>query len=479
MDEAARGRVDEGTSPVAAPLLLPTTLFGDPVVAEVFSAERTVRGWLEVEGALAKAQATAGILTRDAADAIAGAATLESVDLPVLWREARNVGYPILPLIRMVAAGLSEEHAGRVHYGATTQDIMDTGLALQLREALDRLEELLGRFGDAVARLVGEHRYTVLAARTHAQQAVPTTLGTKLAVLLAELARQRDRVARVRPKVGVVSLFGAGGTSAALGESASEVRAGMAELLGLRTSDVPWHVARDSVAEFGHVCASLGATCARFAREVVDLSRTEIAELSEEAGYHRGASSTMPQKANPIGSEAIIGMSTVAGTLSSTLYRAMEAGHERAAGEWQVEWQTLPQLAVLAAGCLATASDVVGKLRVFPRAMRDNLDKDHGLVMAEAYMMRLAPTMGQGRAHDLVYRASRQARQKGRRIEEILEPLISERADTLTENEFPLSPESYVGRPDAICDAALGLWQRATTGEEELHGQEDERDRQA
>jgi len=474
MDDATRETVDMNTSPVAPPLLLTTTLFGDPVMAGVFSEERTVRGWLEAEAALAEAQAAAGILTRDEAGVIAAAATLENVDLLLLWREARNVGYPILPLIRMVAAGLSDEHAGRVHYGATTQDIMDTGLALQLREALDRLDELLGRFGDAVARLVGEHRHTVLAARTHAQQAVPTTLGTKLAVLLAELARQRNRVARVRPKVGVVSLFGAGGTSAALGDSASEVRAGMAELLGLRTSDVPWHVARDSVAELGHVCVSLGATCARFAREVVDLSRTEIAEVSEEAGHHRGASSTMPQKANPIGSEAIIGMSAVAGALSSGLYRAMEAGHERAAGEWQVEWQTLPQLAVLAAGCLATASEVAGKLRVFPGAMRENLDRDHGLVMAEAYMMRLAPTMGQGRAHDLVYRASREARQKGRRIEEILEPFVSGCPGALPENEFPLSPESYVGRPDATCDAALDLWQQPPKGEEEPHGREDQ-----
>jgi 3-carboxy-cis,cis-muconate cycloisomerase len=467
VDEATwRRAVGVGASPVSPLFLLLSTLFGDPVMIEVFSEERTVRGWLEVETALAKAQAVAGILTRDEADAITEAATLENIDLPALWREARNVGYPILPLIRMVAAGLSEDHAGRVHYGATTQDIMDTGLALQLREALDRLAELLDQFGEAVARLVEEHRHTVLAARTHAQQAVPTTLGTKLSVLLTELLRQRDRIAQVRPKVGVVSLFGAGGTSAALGESASEVRAAMAESLQLRTSDVPWHVARDSVAEFGFLCVSLAATCSRFAREIIDLSRTEIAEVREHGGHLRGASSTMPQKVNPINSEAIVGMAATSGALASALGRAMEAGHERAAGEWQIEWQVLPQLACLAAGCLGRAAEVAANLRVFPETMRRNLEAEGGLIMAEAYMMRLAPSMGRGRAHDLVYRAASEARQKEVSLEEALKSLLPDGALDALNEDLPLAPDNYVGHAAAICDAALGLWQQRLVTEE-------------
>jgi 3-carboxy-cis,cis-muconate cycloisomerase len=175
---------------------------------------------------------------------------------------------------------------------------------------------------------------------------------------------------------------------------------------------MPWHVSRDSVAEFGFFCSSLAATCSRFARETIDLSRTEIAEVREQGGHLRGASSSMPQKVNPINSEAIVGMAATSGVLAAALGRAMEAGHKRAAGVWQVEWQVLPQLAGLAAGCLGRAAEMAANLRVFPRTMRRNLEADGGLIMAEAYMMRLAPSMGRERAHDLVYRAASEASKK-------------------------------------------------------------------
>lgn len=438
--------------------LLPE-LFGDGGMADVFSAERTVSAWLRVEAALARAQADAGVLAESEAEAIAGACVLTNIDMERLWREAVNVGYPILPLVRMIAAALPEGPNGRVHYGATTQDIMDSALSLQMGEALDRLLVLLGDFGDALARLVEEHAGTVIAARTHAQQAVPTTFGAKIAVLLAEVTRQRERLRAAARTVRIVSLFGAGGTSAALGAQAATVRKGMAVRLGLRTTDVPWHVARDGVVEFGVACAGVTATAARFAREVVDLSRTEVAEVREEAGHHRGASSTMPQKANPIGCEAIIGMSGTAGALSSALFRAMEAGHERAAGEWQVEWYVVPQLAELGAGALATAAQVAGGLRVFPQAMRDNLDAEGGLIMAEAYMMRLAPALGRERAHDLVYEAAHRARAERRPLAETLRELATP-GDSAALEEIPIAPDSYLGDVEAICTAALAAWRR-------------------
>lgn len=451
------------SSPVAPPFSLLTTLFGDLEMARVFSEEQTVQGWLNAERALARAQAKSGVILPSAAEAIAGAAVLENIDLERLWREARNVGYPILPLIRMIASALPKEAAGRVHYGATTQDIMDTGLSLQLRAAIERLNKLLTDFGGVVAHMIEEHRQTVLAARTHAQQAVPTTLGAKLSVLLAELARHRVRLAEVASRVCLVSLYGAGGTSAALGKQASEIREEMARSLELGVSRVPWHASRDSVSEFGLLCASLSATCSRFAREVIDLSRTEIAELREQDGHHRGASSTMPQKSNPIGSEVVVGMSATAAALASALYRAMEAGHERAAGEWQIEWQVVPQLACLAAGCLGMAAEVAGGLHVSPEAMRKNLDAGNGLIMAEAYMMKLAPSMGHKEAHDLVYEAAAETRQKDRRLEETLEEIAPNEAWTALKEEMPLSPESYIGQAETVCDVALALWRRPAT----------------
>ncbi|PXY29457.1 3-carboxy-cis,cis-muconate cycloisomerase [Prauserella coralliicola] len=410
-----------------------------------------ISSWLRVEAALATAQGELGQLDPADANAIAAASTPANIDRSRLWKETRTVGYPILSLIRQIDAALPEERRGRVHYGATTQDIMDSGLALQLTDAADRLDELLTRLGDALAELAREHVSTVIAGRTHALQAVPTTFGAKLATYLAELARHRDRLATARERLGVVSLFGAGGTSAAYGATAPALRARVAELLGLRTTDVPWHVARDGLAEFGLACSLFTATCARLAREVVDLSRTEIAELSEASGHHRGASSTMPQKANPIESEAVIGLSATAGALASSLFRAMEAGHERAAGEWQAEWQVLPQLVSLCAAALRTSSSIVEGLQVFPETMRANLDADGGLVLAEAYMMLLAPRLGRERAHDAVYEAVGRCRASGESLADALR-------DVLPDDFEPVSPERYVGDPQLTVDAALAQW---------------------
>jgi len=431
-------------------------LYADGPTEEIMSEETLIRSWLRVEAALATAQADLGVLDRADAEAIGAACTPRNIDATRLWRETRNVGYPILSLVRQLDEALPEPHRGHAHYGATTQDIMDSGLALQLSAAADRLAELLGEFGDTMAALAERHAGTVIAGRTHAQQAVPTTFGAKLAVYVAELARHRERLAAARRRVAVVSLFGAGGTSAAYGEQATAVRARVAELLGLSATDVPWHVARDGIAEFGLVCAIMAATCARFAREVVDLSRTEIAEVAEAAGHLRGASSTMPQKANPIEAEAVIGMSVTAGALASALFRAMEAGHERAAGEWQAEWQAIPQLVSLAAGSLATACSIAAGLQVFPAAMRGNLSADGGLVMAEAYMMRLAPHLGRERAHEVVYEAARKTRENGEALGDVLAGLLADEAAASIRDE--LAPEDYIGHPEEAVSAAAALW---------------------
>lgn len=424
-------------------------------MGSMFSEVSLVESWLQTEAALARAQANSGIISRDEAEAITSAAVLENIELDRLWSESRNVGYPILPLVRMIAAALPDGPNGRVHYGATTQDIMDTGLSLQLRAALDRFHELLDDLGDHLTRLVNEHRHTVMAARTHAQQAVPTTFGAKIAALLDEFRRHWERLLQARSRICVVSLFGAGGTSAAMGAAAADVRDAMARDLGLAEAVIPWHVARDGLAEFGHLCALLAGTCARFGREVIDLSRTEIGEVGEPAGHHRGASSTMPQKVNPIGSEGVVGMSAAAGALASSLYRAMEAGHERAAGEWQAEWFAIPQLATLGAGTLHAAGAVAAGLRVFPDVMRANLDADGGLIMAEAYMMRLAPRLGRERAHDVVYTAVQRVREDGRGLQDSL-------GEHALSNQLLLDADDYVGEPDLVCDAALSRWATRT-----------------
>lgn len=458
----------EGPARDSGALLLTSRLFGDGEMTAIFTPERTVEGWLAVERSLAHVQAELGVLSRNDALAIEHAAHLDNIDLDRLWTESRNVGYPILPLVRMIAAATPEGPNGRVHFGATTQDIMDTGLSLQLAAALNRFEALVNRAGETLAGLVLDHRRTVMAARTHGQQAVPTTLGAKLAVFLDEFGRHRDRMSSARPRICRISLFGAGGTSAALGPHANEIRRRMAKSLGLAQADVSWHVARDGVAEFGQLAAGLAATSTRLAREIIDLSRTEIGEVAESAGYHRGASSTMPQKANPIGSEAVIGMGVTATALSAALYRAMEATHERAAGEWQIEWQVLPQLAGAAAASLSTIGDVIADLQVWPERLRANLTHDDGLLMAEAYMFRLAGRLGRERAHDLVYTAASQARIDGVGLRPAISSVaaaegVAEQVEAVLSGQ-PLIADDYVGDAPAMCDRALEQWRRRSPG---------------
>ncbi|GAA0934368.1 lyase family protein [Pseudonocardia zijingensis] len=441
-----------------SPFSLLVHLAGDGEQLEIFSEQSSIEAWLAAERALARAQAEHGVITRDDADAIVAAARPGNVDAAALWTSARTVGYPILGLVRAISAALPPGPDGRVHYGATTQDIMDTGLALQMARSLAALDRALGRLGDALAARVTEHATTVMAARTHAQQAVPTTFGATLGSLLAQFARQRERLAQAAPRIALVSLFGAGGTAAALGPRSAQVRATMAGLLGLHHTDVPWHVDRDGVAEFGWLCTTLTATCAKLARNVVDLSRTEIGEVFEPYETHRGASSTMPQKVNPISSEIVIGLAGTAGALASSLARVQEAGHERAAGEWQIEWQVVPQLAVLAGTALAETLVVVEGMRVDAERMRANLEQDGGLVMAEAQMISLAAAMGREHAHDLVYEAAARTRTAGRTLAEVLPDVAAEkgRRDLLPD---PLvTADDYVGEAARIADAAVRGW---------------------
>lgn len=429
--------------------------FGDPAMEAVFSERATVESWLRTESALARAQAGIGEIPIERADAIVKACDIANIDLPALWAEMANVGYPILPLVRQVTERLPAAERGSLHYGATTQDIMDTGLSLQLAAALDRLSALTTALGDALAQQVETHADTVMAGRTHGQQAVPTTFGAKLATFLRQIGRLRTDLATVRPVCCLVSLHGAAGTSAGLGPRADEVRAAVGLELGLASPDGPWHVTRDGVAAFGAVCARAAATCARLAREVIDLSRTEIAEVSESAGHHRGASSTMPQKANPIDSESIVGMAPIVSALTGSLYRAMEAGHERSAGEWQVEWHSVPQIAVLTAGCLLIATRVASGLTAHPERMAANLDLEQGRTLAEAYMFELAPELGREAAHDVVYEAAVASKARGVDLRQTLDE-VTDGADAVPD----IRPADYTGQAREEAARAVAEWRR-------------------
>lgn len=434
-----------------------STLGADEVMAGIFTEDRAVADWLAVEAAFTRGLVDAGIIDRATGDRIVAACIPTSIDRERLWTEAAMVGYPILPLVRMVVDALDPVDGGWVHYGATTQDIMDTALSVQLRDAGRRLIELTVGIGDALVVLVERHAGTVMAGRTHAQQAVPTTFGAKCAVFLAEFTRHVRRLRSAVAAVSVVSSFGAGGTSAALGDRAPAVRAALARELGLRDTEVPWHVARDGLAEFAGAAAQLSGTCIRWAREVIDLSRTEVGEVAEVDGLYRGASSTMPQKANPISAEVAIGFGVMAQVAAQAMLRAMESGHERAAGEWQIEWQALPQVCRSAAGALRAVCDIAAGLRVFPDRMDANLRADGSRLMAEAYMIALATQVGRDQAHELLYQAVRRSRETDEPLPDALRNSVSDEVWTTIAATLP-EPGQYVGQVAAVCAAAVQEW---------------------
>jgi 3-carboxy-cis,cis-muconate cycloisomerase len=436
--------------------------FGDEETALLFSEESLVGAWLDVERALASAQAELGVIPPEAAAAIEEAAVPGHVDLERLRSRTLTVGYPILPLLEQIGER-STEVARHVHWGATTQDIMDTGLAVIGGRALDRIDALACSMGEELRVKADAHRATVMPGRTHAQPAVPITFGGKLAVWLAELTRHRERLHAARGRFAVVQLFGAAGTAAALGPQSRAVRHRVAEKLGLGIVDVPWHTARDSVAEVCLVLASMAGTCGKSAREVIELSRPEIGEVREEGGHLRGASSTMPQKANPIASEAVVGLSIIAAQQSGALLAALQGTHERSAGEWQAEWDALPLAFGTTAGALAGSTRLLEGLRVFPERMRANLDGEGGLLMAEAAMIAVADVVGRATAHALVAEASTVARADGITLRDALERTLDrETLDALPSLDAVLDPDAYLGETDAIVTAAIDGWAAVT-----------------
>lgn len=428
--------------------------FGDPVMADIFSEAAMVRSWLDVEAALALTQGELGLIPADHAAAIAAACAGADIDHSQVWAGTGNVGYPILPLVRALSELLPDGPDGSVHLGATTQDIMDSGLALQLRRAVDRAADVAIQLGDQVAELVTEHAATVMVGRTHAQQALPITLGGKLAVFLTQVGEGLTDLVRVRERVAIVSLHGAVGTSAGFRGHGEAIRTGVGQRLGLTVPVGPWHVARDGLVAYGAAMASLSTVCLRLAREVIDLSRTEVGEVRERGGHLRGASSTMPQKANPIDAEVTVGFATAASSCMPALYRAMEAGHERSAGEWQIEWHVLPQLSTLTAGALTSATRMLSGVAVDRNRMAVNLELERGRLLAEAYMLRLAERLGRERAHDVVYAAAMRSRTEDVSLELALSEELG--GDPVER----IDPDGYLGEASQFAALAVESWRR-------------------
>src|SRR5579871_4271834 len=382
--------------------------FGTPQMRAVFSDRALIARYVEVEIALARAEARCGVIPAEAAAAIAQRCNIDALDLDLLRQETDNVGYPILPLVHQLVKQCGE--AGRwLHWGATTQDIMDTAVVLQVREGLRIVGEDIAALRGILAGLAQRHRDTPMAGRTHLQQALPVTFGYKAAVWLAMFDRHAERLAQLSPRVLVGQFAGAAGTLASIGEQGFAVQAALCEELRLGVPAATWHVARDGFAEtvnfLGLVTGSLG----KIALDVMLMASTELAEVYEPFVPGRGASSTMPQKRNPISSELMLAAAKAVRQHAGLMLDASIQDLERATGPWHAEWIALPESFVLAAGALHQARFVLGGLVVDEAQMAKNLDISRGLIVAEAVMMGLAPQLGRQEAHDVVYDACRVA----------------------------------------------------------------------
>ncbi|CAB4913224.1 unannotated protein [freshwater metagenome] len=433
-------------------------MYQDKNAADIFSLESTYRNWIKVEIALAQSQCEKQIISKHELELVE---QLEHADLPDMqsfYESSLNVGYPIIALLSYLNSQLNTEARGILHVGATTQDIMDSALALQVSQAGAVLLSYIDQLGEATKSIVLQHSLTIMPGRTHAQHAVPTTFGLKCAIYLSEFDRHRTRIRRAISEASCISLYGAAGTSAAMGTDAVEIRRLMAAKLGLNDELIPWHVSRDRFLEVSNQCASLCVSLVRLAREIIDLSRTEIAEVFEPGEHHKGASSTMPQKRNPVMSEAIIGVGLQVIGQAQMNFRSGEMGHERAAGEWQLEWKTIPEVLIGAISTTRIALHMMSDLGVNVEQMRKNVHMQNGSIMAEAYMIELTNSLGREEAHNLLYEASNVSKIEDISLEDSLVRLLPT-AKTII-NNWPLSATDYLGNSELICAQAVGQWNK-------------------
>ena len=430
-------------------------MFGTAEMRAVFSDEALIGRYIEVEIALARAEARCGVIPAEAAEKIAELSRFESLDLKLMQHETEIVGYPILPLVEQLSKICGE--AGRyVHWGATTQDIMDTAVVLQVRAALAIIERDIQAVRGLLADLAKRYRDTPMAGRTHLQHALPITFGYKCVVWLSMFDRHAERLVQLRPRVEIGQFAGAAGTLASLGDKGLEVQEALMAELGLGVPQATWHVARDGLAEtlnfLGLVTGSLG----KVALDVMMMMTSELGEVYEPFVKGRGASSTMPQKRNPISCELMYAAAKGVRQQAGLMLDAMIQDFERSTGPWQAEWIAIPEAFALSAASLGQAKFMLAGLEVRTERMRENLDMTQGLIVAEAVMMGLAPALGRQVAHDVVYAACRMANDQRMSL---LDALLAQGEATaqldIEELKRLTDPANYLGLAPQMVDRAL------------------------
>jgi 3-carboxy-cis,cis-muconate cycloisomerase len=440
-------------SPLLAPML------SSPAMRAVCDDVACLQHMLDFEAALARAEAATGVIPAGAAGPIERACKAGAFDLAALADAATRSGNLAIPLVKALTADVAKadpDAARYVHWGATSQDVIDSAAMLTLRAGIDVLLADISRAIAGFARLAELHRNTAIVARTWLQHALPMPFGLKLAEYAAALQRSRVRLRRLRRESLSLQFGGAAGTLAALGDMGLKVAERLAQDLQLPLPDAPWHTHRDRIAEAASVLAIVAGTCGKIARDVQLLMQTDVAEAFEPAGEGRGGSSTMPHKRNPVAAATALAAAIMAPNLAATIFASQVQDHERSAGPWHAEWPTLPSLLLVTSGALAAIVDIAEGLEVDVARMRVNLDATGGLIMAEAVAMALAEKIGKREAHHVVEAASKKAVAGKKSLREMLTGDASVTAHLSPDRIAKLfEPMAYQGVSQALIDRLL------------------------
>ncbi|WP_256676192.1 3-carboxy-cis,cis-muconate cycloisomerase [Pseudomonas sp. SCB32] len=425
----------------------------------IFSDHGRVQGMLDFEAALARAEAGVGVIPASAVAPIAAACRAEHYDFDALAQAICSAGNSAIPLVKALGKRIAAEDAEAeryVHLGATSQDAMDSGLVLQLRAAIELLENDLAQLADALAAQAEAHAGTPMVGRTWLQHATPVTLGMKIAGWLGAITRHRQRLNELKPRLLCLQFGGASGSLAALGEQGFAVAEALAQELNLQLPEQPWHTQRDRLVEFASLLGLIAGSLGKLGRDLSLLMQTEAGEVFEPSAPGKGGSSTMPHKRNPVGAAVLIGAAIRAPGLVSTLFAAMPQEHERSLGLWHAEWESLPELCCLVSGALQQALGLVPGLEVDAERMLANLDLTRGLVLAEGVSIALAQRIGRDAAHHLVEQCCKQAVNEGAHLREVL-GANAEVAAQLNAGELDrlLDPAHYLGQARRWVERAL------------------------
>ncbi|MEM7269757.1 MAG: 3-carboxy-cis,cis-muconate cycloisomerase [Pseudomonadota bacterium] len=414
-------------------------LYGDAEVGALFTDSAEVRAMLLFEGALARVQGRMGLIPETAAAAIDRASQTVMIDPAGLAEGTASAGVPAPALVEAFRKAMeAPEHAAYIHWGATSQDVVDTGLMLRLRRALEIIDARLDALTQTLSGKASDYAETAMAARTRSQIATPTTLGAKIAVWRAPLMRCRERLAEARPRVLRLSLAGASGNLAAMGAQGPEVAAALAAELNLAHDPVPWHAARDGVAELAAQMALTTGALGKIGADLILLMQSEVREVTAGAG---GGSSTMPHKSNPVGPEVLITLARANAGLTGRAFEAQIHANEREGAAWALEWMTLPQMVVAAAAALRHAQTLAETLAPRPETMAANMDATKGMMLAEAATFALAEHMPRPEAQALVKTAVKTAAERGAHLRDVLEAEVKAQIDW----DAVFDPLSYTG----------------------------------